>query len=136
MNFSLCFYHYHAMLCSDCHHENEIKPRDPIRCRECGYRIMYKKRTKRRILCLSQHLTLFFFKLELFIWFRPCNKSSISKNVITRNKNNPSLAIEPTFLLEFQWNCRQRAACTHGVSHFCDVLHFSIKNIWGSRISQ
>ena len=35
---------------ADCHHENEIKPRDPIRCRECGYRIMYKKRTKRRIL--------------------------------------------------------------------------------------
>ncbi|KAB0388716.1 hypothetical protein E2I00_007950 [Balaenoptera physalus] len=33
-----------------CHTENEIKSRDPIRCRECGYRIMYKKRTKRRIL--------------------------------------------------------------------------------------
>lgn len=24
-----------------------MRPRDPIRCRECGYRIMYKKRTKR-----------------------------------------------------------------------------------------
>ena len=35
---------------SECHHENEIKARDPIRCRECGYRIMYKKRTKRSIL--------------------------------------------------------------------------------------
>lgn len=34
----------------ECHRENEIKPRDPIRCRECGYRIMYKKRTKRCIL--------------------------------------------------------------------------------------
>ena len=34
----------------DCHGENELKPRDPIRCRECGYRIMYKKRTKRCIL--------------------------------------------------------------------------------------
>ncbi|XP_076361685.1 DNA-directed RNA polymerases I, II, and III subunit Rpb12 isoform X1 [Tachypleus tridentatus] len=33
----------------DCHQENDIKPRDPIRCRECGYRIMYKKRTKRLI---------------------------------------------------------------------------------------
>ena len=31
----------------ECRHENEIRPRDPIRCRECGYRIMYKKRTKR-----------------------------------------------------------------------------------------
>uniref|UniRef100_A0A3Q2PW09 DNA-directed RNA polymerases I, II, and III subunit RPABC4 n=1 Tax=Fundulus heteroclitus TaxID=8078 RepID=A0A3Q2PW09_FUNHE len=28
---------------------NEIKARDPIRCRECGYRIMYKKRTKRLV---------------------------------------------------------------------------------------
>ena len=35
-------------ICGECHHENEIKPKDPIRCRECGYRIMYKKRTKRR----------------------------------------------------------------------------------------
>lgn len=35
---------------SECHHENEIRLRDPIRCRECGYRIMYKKRTKRCIL--------------------------------------------------------------------------------------
>lgn len=35
---------------SECHTENEIKSRDPIRCRECGYRIMYKKRTKRSIL--------------------------------------------------------------------------------------
>ena len=34
---------------SECHQENEIKPRDAIRCRECGYRIMYKKRTKRLI---------------------------------------------------------------------------------------
>ena len=31
----------------DCGAKNEIKPREPIRCRECGHRIMYKKRTKR-----------------------------------------------------------------------------------------
>ncbi|CAG9816260.1 unnamed protein product [Phaedon cochleariae] len=36
-------------ICGECHSENEIRPRDPIRCRECGYRIMYKKRTKRLI---------------------------------------------------------------------------------------
>lgn len=40
---------------SECHTENEIKARDPIRCRECGYRIMYKKRTKRCIL-LQRHV--------------------------------------------------------------------------------
>ncbi|OQR78262.1 DNA-directed RNA polymerases I [Tropilaelaps mercedesae] len=33
-------------ICGDCHHENEMKLSDPIRCRECGYRIMYKRRTK------------------------------------------------------------------------------------------
>ncbi|KAG8133834.1 putative DNA-directed RNA polymerases I II and III subunit RPABC4-like protein, partial [Naja naja] len=43
-----------------CHKENEIKARDPIRCRECGYRIMYKKRTKRCILIL-EHLNLYFY---------------------------------------------------------------------------
>ncbi|CAK5076239.1 unnamed protein product [Meloidogyne enterolobii] len=31
----------------DCHKENEIRPKDPIRCRECGYRILYKKRTRK-----------------------------------------------------------------------------------------
>jgi len=31
----------------DCGIENELKIKDAIRCRECGYRIMYKKRTQR-----------------------------------------------------------------------------------------
>jgi len=31
----------------DCGAKNEIKSREPIRCRECGHRIMYKKRTRR-----------------------------------------------------------------------------------------
>uniref|UniRef100_A0A834VCG6 DNA-directed RNA polymerases I, II, and III subunit RPABC4 n=1 Tax=Sarcoptes scabiei TaxID=52283 RepID=A0A834VCG6_SARSC len=36
-------------ICAECSKDNEIKPKDPIRCRECGYRIMYKKRTRRLI---------------------------------------------------------------------------------------
>jgi len=36
-----------AYLCGDCGAENTIKPGDVIRCRDCGYRILYKKRTKR-----------------------------------------------------------------------------------------
>ncbi|XP_048204569.1 DNA-directed RNA polymerases I, II, and III subunit RPABC4-like [Perognathus longimembris pacificus] len=36
-------------ICGECHTKSEIKSRDPIRCRECGYRIMYKKRTKRLV---------------------------------------------------------------------------------------
>lgn len=35
-----------AYLCGDCGQTNEIKPKDPIRCRFCGYRILYKMRTK------------------------------------------------------------------------------------------
>ena len=33
--------------CKDCAASNEIKAREPIRCRECGCRVMYKKRIKR-----------------------------------------------------------------------------------------
>ncbi|CAL1702245.1 unnamed protein product [Somion occarium] len=36
-------------LCADCGAKNEIRSREPIRCRECGHRIMYKKRTKRMV---------------------------------------------------------------------------------------
>lgn len=36
-------------LCGDCGYENELKAKDVIRCRECGYRILYKKRTNRII---------------------------------------------------------------------------------------
>lgn len=36
-------------LCGDCGQQVEIKPRDPIRCRFCGYRILYKMRTKNRM---------------------------------------------------------------------------------------
>ena len=34
-------------LCGDCGVVNYLTARDPIRCRTCGYRIMYKARTKR-----------------------------------------------------------------------------------------
>ncbi|KAK4294520.1 hypothetical protein Pmani_032862 [Petrolisthes manimaculis] len=38
-------------VCGECHAENEMRPRDPVRCRSCGYRILYKykKRTTRLI---------------------------------------------------------------------------------------
>lgn len=52
VRFCLTIQNYIFTIISECHNENEIRPRDPIRCRECGYRIMYKKRTKRCILFL------------------------------------------------------------------------------------
>lgn len=34
--------------CGDCGSKNVIKGGDPVRCRQCGFRILYKTRTKRR----------------------------------------------------------------------------------------
>ena len=36
-----------AYLCGYCGAENNLKLNDVIQCRECGGRILYKKRTKR-----------------------------------------------------------------------------------------
>lgn len=33
--------------CGDCGARNVIKGGDPVRCRHCGFRILYKTRTKR-----------------------------------------------------------------------------------------
>jgi len=33
--------------CGDCGVRNMIKAGDPVRCRQCGFRILYKTRTKR-----------------------------------------------------------------------------------------
>ncbi|KAK2635243.1 hypothetical protein Ddye_030035 [Dipteronia dyeriana] len=37
-----------SYICGDCGMENTLKPGDVIQCRECGYRILYKKRTRRK----------------------------------------------------------------------------------------
>ena len=34
-------------VCGNCGSEVPLKPGDVIQCRDCGYRILYKKRTKR-----------------------------------------------------------------------------------------
>jgi len=36
-----------SYLCGDCGVENTLKSGDVIQCRDCGYRILYKKRTRR-----------------------------------------------------------------------------------------
>jgi DNA-directed RNA polymerase I, II, and III subunit RPABC4 len=36
-----------ARAAADCGVENTLKQGDHVQCRECGYRILYKKRTKR-----------------------------------------------------------------------------------------
>lgn len=34
-------------VCGSCGCGTKLKPGEPIQCRECGYRILYKKRTKK-----------------------------------------------------------------------------------------
>lgn len=34
-------------LCGDCNSKVPLKRGDPIRCKECGHRVLYKERTKR-----------------------------------------------------------------------------------------
>ncbi|CAG7875333.1 unnamed protein product, partial [Brassica rapa] len=42
-------------VCGDCGQENTLKSGDVIQCRECGYRILYKKRTRRGETYLYRH---------------------------------------------------------------------------------
>jgi len=36
-------------LCGDCNSKIPLKKGDPIRCKECGHRVLYKERTKRMV---------------------------------------------------------------------------------------
>lgn len=36
-------------LCGDCDNKVTLKRGDPIRCKECGYRVLYKERTNRLV---------------------------------------------------------------------------------------
>jgi DNA-directed RNA polymerase I, II, and III subunit RPABC4 len=34
-------------ICGECREETEIRPKDAICCRQCGFRILYKKRCRK-----------------------------------------------------------------------------------------
>ena len=34
-------------LCGECNQKVQLKKGDPIRCKDCGHRVLYKERTKR-----------------------------------------------------------------------------------------
>lgn len=36
-------------LCGDCNAKVPLKKGDPVRCKECGHRVLYKERTKRMV---------------------------------------------------------------------------------------
>ncbi|KAH6816412.1 DNA directed RNA polymerase [Perilla frutescens var. frutescens] len=53
-----------SYVCGDCGQENTLKPGDVIQCRECGYRILYKKRTRRRFIVNHVRLTFSYTTLD------------------------------------------------------------------------
>ncbi|KAK9481414.1 DNA directed RNA polymerase [Lipomyces japonicus] len=36
-------------LCANCAAPNTLNRNDPVRCRECGHRVLYKQRTRRMV---------------------------------------------------------------------------------------
>ena len=36
-------------LCGECNSKVQLKKGDPIRCKDCGHRVLYKERTKRYV---------------------------------------------------------------------------------------
>lgn len=44
-------------LCGDCNQKVQLKKGDPIRCKECGHRVLYKERTKRSAASPLQHVS-------------------------------------------------------------------------------
>ncbi|KAK9275292.1 hypothetical protein L1049_022554 [Liquidambar formosana] len=65
-----------SYICGDCGQENTLKPGDVIQCRECGYRILYKKRTRRivssqalvEVLCSMKHAEEEICKAQAYQW--------------------------------------------------------------------
>ena len=58
--------------CGDCGARNNIKSGDPVRCRQCGFRILYKMRTKRcKCRCGNTPFHTEEFKVMCirFLWF-------------------------------------------------------------------
>lgn len=53
--------------CGDCGAKNVIKGGDPVRCRQCGFRILYKTRTKRckLPLLMGDHFLVLFGDFDL-----------------------------------------------------------------------
>lgn len=56
----------------DCASSNEIKAREPIRCRECGCRVLYKKRVKRSEFSVLLYLCGFAFVISVCVCGRGC----------------------------------------------------------------
>ncbi|XP_018654862.1 hypothetical protein Smp_132030 [Schistosoma mansoni] len=56
-----------SYICGECRAENEIRPRELVRCLECGHRVLYKKRSKRKM-SFCAVIFLFFLKLTDLVY--------------------------------------------------------------------
>ena len=63
-------------LCADCGNDVKLKKTDAIRCRECGHRVLFKKRTSKRQPTTQTHITrqrhTFIFQLVGLCCSHPC----------------------------------------------------------------
>lgn len=91
-------------LCGDCGVVNEIKPKDPIRCRFCGYRILYKMRTKNRALRpTSPRSPRLPCKRPLFARTRLCTRVAAATTRPPPEAVRPSSAIATTIaVIQFE----------------------------------
>jgi len=91
--------------CGDCGARNNIKGGDPVRCRQCGFRILYKTRTKRRTCTLLEDAAVAFFVWSVycahFVLYVPVEPK--------RRKKEINRSRIPVLLLRFLlvWNTRQ-----------------------------
>jgi DNA-directed RNA polymerase I, II, and III subunit RPABC4 len=47
-----------AYLCGECNARVSLKRGDQIRCKDCGHRVLYKERTKRRVFLLLREVKI------------------------------------------------------------------------------
>ena len=80
-----------ACFAADCGMENTLKPGDVIQCRECGYRILYKKRTRRSKTLITNWIEIPVLEFSLFrscisinSSFVICSYTSVSSTVYSR----------------------------------------------------
>ncbi|ORZ06707.1 hypothetical protein BCR42DRAFT_336934, partial [Absidia repens] len=62
-----------SYICANCGAENQVKPREPIRCQDQGHRIMYKRRTKRS----KSSIAIQVYPSLIFSFFSGAIRSSI-----------------------------------------------------------
>jgi DNA-directed RNA polymerase I, II, and III subunit RPABC4 len=108
---------------TDCGIKNEIRSREPIRCRECGHRIMYKKRTTRCTFCglspatRSSHFDFPYFSGAIRGSVIVSTLSTVARCVVARVVRYHSVTPWKYVLLGTAYTSRGAATITKPASH-------------------